>query len=327
MQGLGFNEVEFSPDPWQRYVNAKLQATQLGVLLNAINAENSSLTAKMERYLASASIVSFASGGSIKTVFEVLMNHKIRAKYIELVPAELYERMEEYIESLQELDKRDKDDNIIGTRDSEITGIIDRLYKLKQNPYMEEMLKIDTSKNINLVDEIQKNQLICLKMPEEMFPTDSERDIYTTYWISKIYLALQVRGTKIKDRSKLTKLNMIIDELYQVRHTEKFITEKLSRLPKFGVKPIISCHYLNQLIYLREELRAASASYMLVSGCDKKNYHEFKSELYPFEEDDLLKLPRFHSMNLLKCKDGYSRFITKLPPPVSNQSAPPVSQL
>lgn len=63
------------------------------------------------------------------------------------------------------------------------------------------------------------------------------------------------------------------------------------------------------------ELRSASASYTLLSGCDNTNYNELKSELPPLTEEDLLKLPRYHSMNLIKSKDGYGEFIIKLPKP------------
>jgi hypothetical protein len=198
-----------------------------------------------------------------------------------------------------------------------VEGIISRLNKLKDNPYMELMLKKDTANNINLVEEVQKNQLICIKMPETMFSTDNERDMYTTYWMTKIYLALQVRSEQIPDRSKQRKVNLVIDELYQVENTEILLKKRLSRMAKFGMKPIISAHYLNQIKHIRDELRSANASYMLISGCDKKNYDELKSELQPFTEEDLLRLPRYHSMNLIKNGNGYGRFITALPKPVN----------
>ena len=155
-------------------------------------------------------------------------------------------------------------------------------------------------------------------MPETMFSTDGERDVYATYWMAKLWLALQIRGQNVPDRAKLVKVNLVIDELYQVENTEKFLTEKLSRLAKFALKPIISCHYLNQIRYIREELRSANTSYMLISGCDKKNYAELKDELAPFELEDMLALPRFHSLNLIKSKDGYTRFITRLPAPINS---------
>jgi hypothetical protein len=317
LQGLGYNEVGKEIEPFKQYDNAKKQTTQLMTLVNSINTDMA-LTAKMERYLTSASLVVFISNGSIKDVFDVLQDHNKRYEFLNKVPGDQRENLYEYMLSLRGLDEFDKDGGLVGTKLSLITGIIDRLNKLKANTYMELMLKKGIRNNIDLSEEIQKNQLICLKMPEDMFSTDAERDVYTTYWITKLWLALQMRAKKIKDRSKHTKLNLIIDEIYQVNNTERFLTDKLSRLAKFSVKPIISCHYINQLKYMRNELRSANASYMLISGCDKNNYNEFKEELYPYEMTDLLNLPRYHSLNIIKHQNGYGKFITKLPGPVGS---------
>lgn len=316
MQGLGYNEIPHSEDTFIRYANAKKQTTQVTTLVNSINSDDTALSARMNRYLTSAALVVFISGGSIKDVFGVLQRHELRNQFLRQIPAEQYENMEEYMGYMQELDDLNKDGEIVGTKLHLVEGIISRLNKLKDNPYMELMLKKDTANNINLVEEVQKNQLICIKMPETMFSTDNERDMYTTYWMTKIYLALQVRSEQIPDRSKQRKVNLVIDELYQVENTEIILKKRLSRMAKFGMKPIISCHYLNQIKHIREELRSANASYMLISGCDKKNYDELKSELQPFIEEDLLRLPRYHSMNLIKNGNGYGRFITALPKPV-----------
>ncbi|MBB6451958.1 hypothetical protein HNQ94_000379 [Salirhabdus euzebyi] len=333
IQGLGYNEIPVSSDPFEQYANAKKQTTQLTTLINSINTDDTHLSSRMERYLQSAANIVFINGGSINDVFKVLTDHKIRKDFLDRVPVEQYENIGEYMESLEELneykDEKEKVKNgnttttvtkqkLVGTKYHLISGIMDRLNKLKANPYMEMMLKKDTSNNIDLVEEMQKNQLINIRMPETMFSTDNEKDVYATYWISKIWLALQVRKAKFKgNRDKMKKVNLFIDELYQVENTEKFITSKLSRLPKFNIKPIISCHYLNQIKHIREELRSANASYMLIAGCDKKNFKELESELYPFTEGDLLSMKRYHSLNLIKDKEGYSRFITKLPKPVS----------
>ena len=53
---------------------------------------------------------------------------------------------------------------------------------------------------------------------------------------------------------------------------------------------------------------------MLIAGCSKDNYNELKEELEPYELEDLLNLKRYYSLNLIKTNDGYSKFITKLPP-------------
>lgn len=320
MQGLGYNEVRYTEDTFKQYTNAKTQATQLKTLVNSINADDKPLSSKMGRYLTSASLVVFISGGSIKDVFDVLQNFKKRHKFLNKIPQEQKENFEEYVDFLNELDDTDRNGETTGgTRLHLITGIIDRLTVLKDNPYMELMLKKGCEDNIDLVDEMEKNQLICLRMQEEMFSTDSERDVYCTYWITKIWMALQIRKAKIKDRSKMKKVNLFIDELYQTKHTEAFLTSKLSRLAKFNLKPIISCHYLNQIKIIREELRSANASYMLISGCDRKNFDELHEELHPYTSEDLLKLERYKSINYIKYKDGYAKFITLLPPEIKKQ--------
>jgi hypothetical protein len=273
----------------------------------------------MERYLEAAALVVFINTGSIRDVFHVLQNVGDRHKWLRKVPANQHELMEEYMGSLLELDKRDKDGVIEGTRYNLIEGIIDRLSVLKRNTQMEMMLKQDIENNIDLVEEMQKNQVICIRMPESKFPTQGERDIASTYWISKIWMALQIRADKFRDKKDRLKINLIIDEIYQVDNCEKFMTTKLSQIAKFICKPIISCHYINQLKHMRRELRSANTSYMLIAGCDKDNHAELKSELHPFTAEDLANMKPYHAMNYVKCRDGYSRFITKLPGKVEDR--------
>ncbi|OBG93888.1 hypothetical protein A9X05_09210 [Mycobacterium sp. E3298] len=321
MQGLGYNEVGFSEDVFTQYDNAKRQTTNMIALVNSINADDSRLSPKMDRYLESASLVVFISGGSIRDVFGVLQNHNTRRNFLKKVPSKQYENLSEYMDSLRELDECDKSGTeVVGTKSSLIVGIIDRLNILKRNTYMELMLKKDSNNNIDLSKEMQKNQLITIQMPQSLFTTDNERDICTTYWITKLWLAAQVRADRIRDKSKRTKVNLIIDELYQIPNTEKFLTSKLSQMAKFIVKPIISCHYINQLKYMRDELRSANTSYLLISGSDSKNFTELKQELQPFSEEDLLNLPRYHALCLLRARNHYAKFITKLPGKVEHRT-------
>jgi hypothetical protein len=312
MQGLGYNEVGHTDDPFQRYENAKRQTANLLALVNAINVDESRLSPKMERYLEAAALVVFIHTGSFNDVFKVLREHGVRFEFLRKVPKSLYDYMDEYMTSLTELDEV-KDGVIVGTKLNLIAGIIDRLSVLKRNTQMELMLKHSIDNNVDLIEEMQKNQVICIRMPESKFPTEGERDIATTYWITKIWMALQIRADKIRDPKNQRKVNIIIDEIYQVDSCEKFMTTKLSQIAKFICKPIISCHYINQLKHMRRELRSANTSYMLIAGCDRDNYNELKNELYPFTAEDLANMKPYHAMNYVKCRDGYSRFITKLP--------------
>ncbi|WP_216667752.1 hypothetical protein [Sporosarcina jiandibaonis] len=319
LQGIGYNEVGYSSNAFKQYDNAKRQTTNTLMLIDSINVgsgDSSKLTPKMERYLESACLVVYISGGSMKDVFGVLLNHETRHNFINKVPKNQLDNLRDYIDSIKEIDDKDKAGKVTGTKVQ--AGIIDRLNALKRNTYVELMLKKGTKNNINLVDEMQKNQLIVIEMPQAMFTTDAEKDIFTTYWMSKIWLGLQVRADLYEEKD-LKKVNVVIDEIYQVEHTEQFLKSKLSQLAKFGMKPIVSCHYINQLKYLREELRSANTSYMLIAGSDKKNFDELKDELYPFTAEDLKDMKRYHSLNYIKTKDGYARFITKLPGEVSSR--------
>ena len=318
LQGIGYNEVGYTKDAFKQYENAKRQTSNTLALINTINdnGEGSRLSPKMERYLESACLVVYISNGSMKDVFSVLLNHEVRHEYIAKITPRHHDYLDEYVASLNELDEKSRDGEVVGTKIQ--AGIIDRLNALKRNTYIELMLKKSTENNINLVEEMQKNQLIVIKMPQNMFTTDAEKDVFTTYWITKIWLALQVRADIFEEKD-YKKVNLVIDEVYQIEHTEKFLENKLSQIAKFGLKPIISCHYINQLKHLREELRSANAFYMLIAGCDKKNFNELKEELYPYTAEDLRNLKRYHSLNYIKTKDGYAQFITKLPPPLNER--------
>ncbi|MBN1050300.1 hypothetical protein [Clostridium botulinum] len=314
IQGLGFNEIfTDSNNPFEVYKSAKMQTSMLVNYINSINID-SELEPRMNRYLKASSLIVFISNGGIKDVFDVLQNHNIRREFIEKRPVEQVENLSEYVLALNELDdwSKTKEPQVVGTKISYIQGILNRLDIIKSNTYMELMLKKDCTNNINLVNEIQKNQLICLKMPETMFSTDEECDVYCTYWINKIWGALQQRHSILKEENRL-KVNLFFDELYQVPCCQTFLKIKLNQIAKKTAKPIISCHSLEQIKYIRPELKSANTSYMLISGCNKDNYLELKEELQPYELDDLKNLKRYYSLNLIKCNDGYAKFITKLP--------------
>lgn len=316
IQGFGYNEVKGAKNAFEQYRNAKAKTIQLLTLVDSINTGDKNLSAKMSRYLECAAIVVFTGDGTIKDVFATLMDYHLRESYLLKIPIEQLKNLEEYISGLQEIDEVNKSTGeIIGTRSSLVAGILDRVNKLKQNIFVEMMLKKDCDNNIDLVDEIQKSQLICLRMPEIMFGTESEKDVYCTYWITKIWLALQIRKWNIKDRTQHTKVNIVFDELYQVPHALEFLSKKLSQIPKFTAKIIISAHYLEQIESMKRQLLAAD--FILISGCDKNNYKELKEELYPYTVEDILNMKPFHALNLVKYNKGFARFITKLPKPLS----------
>ena len=310
LQGLGFNELDCnSLDPFKKYKSAKMKTSNFSYFIDSININNK-LEPRMLRYLRAACMVTFYNNKSFKDVFKVLEDYRYRNEIIKNFNKDLYD----YIETLKELDDKDKTGAVKGTKISYIQSILNRIDIIKENTYMELMYKKDTRNNFNLIHEIQKNQLINIKIPESMFSTDIEKDIYCLYWLIKIWGGLQQRMMLFpNDR---VKVNLLIDEIYQVPLTQTFLKTKINQIAKKTCKPILSCHSLQQINYIRPELKSANTSYMLLSGCNKDNYRELEEELYPYTLQDLLNLKRYHSLNLIKTNDGYAKFITALPKPI-----------
>jgi hypothetical protein len=51
---------------------------------------------------------------------------------------------------------------------------------------------------------------------------------------------------------------------------------------------------------------------MLLQDCDKKVFNDLADEMKPFDLDDLLNLKQYHSLNLIRTKEEYEKFITQL---------------
>lgn len=129
--------------------------------------------------------------------------------------------------------------------------------------------------------------------------------------------SLAKRFCDIKEED-LKQTIILIDELYQTKNCEKYLTMILSQIPKYRAKIVLSCHHLGQIATIQEELKSAMCSYVFIAGCNKKNFTTMKEE---FEDkgyilEDLLHLKRFHALNLLAYEEGYWAGITKLPPPI-----------
>ena len=323
LQGFGWNEITPQGQSMlERYDCAKIKSARLKELINLVNDDSNDLEGRMERYLEYAALIVFISNGPVNDVFKVLKNHTLRHQYIDKIPKDLKEELREYVEELCEIDElQTKGDNIgevIGTKSSHVSAILSRVHRLKQNTFIELMLKKDTKDNINLLEEMQKGKLICIRMYDKMFATQQQKDIYTCYWITKIWGALQKRYCDVKDEDTLVQTIILIDELYQTKNCEKYLTKILSQIPKYRAKVILSCHHLMQIATIQEELKSASCSYMFIRGSNKKNFNLMKEEFEDkgFTLEDLLHLKEYEALCLLTYADGYWAGIIQLPPPI-----------
>ncbi|WP_045517005.1 hypothetical protein [Clostridium sporogenes] len=329
-QGLGFNEVKSEgEDEFTMFKMANMKAEQTMSFIDAINTDGLPLTSKMRRYLsAAANLVYIHDDTSIGDVIKCLQDFKKRDYYINHInklseDGEIY--FSDMITTLKELDdiKEEKDKKtkevisreIVGTKESKIDGILDRVNLIQENIYLKYMFNMSCSNNINFVEAMDQGKVILIKMPEDSFNNQMVKNVLVTFFTSKIVLATKLRGAL---HEKPSRCNVFYDELYQAPTAENVICSVLSQLRKFGTKIIISAHYMNQLIpQLKNEIKASGASYMLLQGSDKKNFEELREEMKPYELEDLLNLKQFHSLNLIRYEKGYAKFITKLPKPLN----------
>lgn len=297
---------------------ANRQIEQILNLIDSINKDGLLLTGKMSRYLMSAGkLVFLESGKALKDVIRCLQNHKYRNDLINNLNEEYKKYLEEDIDNLMELNEYDKKDPsvVTGTKESKIEGILDRINLLKRDVNMNLMYSMPPDKNINFYKAMNEGKVILIRLREDEFSSSVSKNVMVTFFITKIWLAALMRS-KIKNPTRCT---VIIDEVFQTSMAQALIAKQLVQSAKFNVRYIFTLHYLNQFSKdAQEALKNANASYILISGCDKKAYKELEEEFQVngYELNDLLKLEQYTALNLIKTSKAYASFITKLPPPI-----------
>ncbi|GAA0076226.1 hypothetical protein UT300005_06040 [Clostridium sp. CTA-5] len=313
---MAYNEVskliKEDMDSWDRINLANLISEQVEYLINAItDTTTGELTAPMLRYLHAASMITFIKpGAKINDVFIVLRrwdkrNEAIRyAKY-----SGCFEKDDDIFFDLEELHERDKEGKIIGTREHLISGILNRIALLQKNPYIKRMLTAEIDMEEDFTKFIEEGKSIFILIPQTKFPNVTIRDILTTFFISRLWLTVELR-----ENNKDARLcNVIFDEVHQVPTTARFLSNHITEFRRHRLGLIISCHFLKQLKDLLGSLKSSGASYILIAGTEKENLEYLKQEIEPFTVEDGLKLKPYTSLNIINYGNQYAKFITRLP--------------
>lgn len=326
MQGFAFNEVKNikRATPIQFVKNANLQVMQFVELINAINEEGQPLQARMRKYLIAAGTVVFCTGEtSLKAIIDCLEDHQERKKYIDKADKELLPYLEDKIKILRELDEYSKptktnpDSYVIGTRNDRIEGILDRVSLLKEDTYLEYMFNKGDKDNIDLAKELEAGKLIIVKMLQDEWSAQA-KDVITTFFISKIWTATEIRG-KWNEKPKRTYIT--VDEIFQCPTAMQMLSKKniLPQTRKFGCKFVFSTQGLQQLKNLFTSIVDAGGTFMFMKGTKEEDFNLLKSKFENYEYEDLRDMAKtyeYPSLNLVYYSKGYSSFITKLPKPI-----------
>lgn len=317
IQGIGYNEISIDSNltTFQKLKLANMQSQQIMNFIDSISIGDP-LSSRMRRPLNAAATLVFVQGyNSIKNVVECLENYKKRADYIKSLPKEFYEQLEDEISTLEELDEKDKSGAVVGTKSSKIEHILDRIGMIREDFLLKYMYNKNLAENINLVDCMQQGKVVLIKMREDDFPTKMAKNILVTYWISKVWLASQLRG---RLSEKPLRCNVVVDEVFQAPTTMKTLEYILPQSRKFGSKFVFSTQYLRQLDSIADVLEASGSSYMLLKGALEDDFNHLKNKIKGYEYEDLRDMEQYSSLNLIYYSKGYSSFITKLPPPIKS---------
>ena len=284
---------------------------QYNMLLDTINDVNSTLTPRMLRYLNAAATIVFRVNqySSFKDIIDVLKNPVKRDNFISLLPEGSKELLQDEIDDLEELSKRDKKGNVENA-DSKIDGILDRISKLKSSSIYTKLSYINDSKNnIDFIKAINEGKVILVKIPAKRF-SKTMRSLLATFFLQKIWISKEQGATE-------TQTELFINEIHQSYHCQLLMEDILVECRKFNLTPTLAMHYLSQgTKKLKESILASGSSFLLLSGCDKKAYDELKHyfEKDGYSENDLVELERYNALCLIKNEEtSYSSFVAKLP--------------
>jgi hypothetical protein len=310
LQGFCYNELICnSSDKYRKLAKCMEKGTQLHILLNTINSDTK-LTPRMLRYFYAACTVVFYKNinASFKEIIEVLLYPDVRKNLLESLSEVEKKLLSDEIKDLCDLDKVNKN-GTTENYDSKIDGIIDRISVLKTNLYTKLAYNTPGNNNIDFVKALDQNKVIIIKAREEDFTNRNIRDLIATFYLSKVWLAKQIKAN--------TRTEIFIDEINLFPTAQIILQDILTECRKYSFIPTISLHFLDQCSKkCKNAILSSGCSFLLLAGADVKCFIELK-ELFNKEgytETDLLELKRYHALCLIRNEDNvYAAFVVRLP--------------
>ena len=313
LQAFAYNEYKITGDTaFERIESANLHQQQVTQLIDAIYC-GEPLSGQMRKFFTSAAdIVLVNDGMSLKDIIRVLENHEIRKKFIDKIPIEYMPYLEDQVQELKQLDDIDKKTGeVTGTKYSKIEHIMDRINSLREDIRMRMMFNKPTTNNLDFAEAMDQGKIILIKMPADKFRSQHVRNVLVTFFISKIWLACNIRGAS---QDKPLRYHVLLDEIFQAPTSYATLDNILRECRKFQLRLVFTAHQLADLRQLNSGLKSAGASYILMQKTDKANFEMLKEEFNQrgFIIDDLLNLKRHHALNLISYSDGYAAYESNL---------------
>lgn len=325
LQSFAYNEYKVTGNtPFERIESANLHQQQVTALIDAVYT-GEPLSGQMRKFFTSAAdIVLINDNMSLRDVVKCLESHTDRHSFIDSIKEEYLPYLSDQVETLLQLDEL-KDikvetvneetkeklkitkTEIVGTKYNKIEHIMDRVNSLREDIRMRMMFNKPSKDNIDFAKAMDQGKIIIIKMPADKFRSQHVRNVLVTFFISKIWLACNIRGAQ---QDNLLPYHILLDEIFQAPTAYKPLSNILRECRKFKLRLGFTAHQLADLGELMTGLKSAGASYILLQGTDKANFNYLEQEFkqFGFTVEDLLNLKRYHALNLIRCSKGYCAY-------------------
>lgn len=270
------------------------------------------LSGQMRKYFTSAAdVVLINKNMSLSDVISCLEDYDLREGFINSIPEGYKQYLEDSVKTLRELDDKDKKTGeIVGTKYSKIEHIIDRINILRETLEMRMMYKKSPSDNVDFAKAMDEGKVILIKMNSDDFGSEHVKNVLVTFFINKIWIACNARGTQKEPR----RCHVLLDEIFQAPTAFHPLRLILKQCRKFRLRLVFTAQMLGDLGELNDGLKSAGASYILMQKADKANFKYLDQEFsqHEFSVDDLLNLKRYHALNLICYSHGYAAYESDL---------------
>lgn len=292
--------------------------------INTINTGDAQpLTANMRNILIAACSFTFIAGYTdMYSIYKILTNYRFRYTVVKNVKEMKIYNDDDFrfeimksLDEVKEVKKGNKKEFVtVGTNDK-ADRVLDRFNALLRDSRTEEMLLCIDRNNVNFVDIFEKNKVILVLMPEDYFTDYELKDIVMTYFLSRMKLAGQKRAALIKNREDRKVVHIMLDEIHQLDNSTSLMIKNIAEDRKFRTTYVFTCQFLKQFGRLWDAVKGTGCNFMLLAGCEKENFTLLKEEIGSnFELNDLIKMPVFHSLNIVRGREKtITTFMSKLP--------------
>ncbi|WP_409068826.1 ATP-binding protein [Clostridium caseinilyticum] len=289
-------------------VETKL-ASQLKNFLNKLaKSDNQKLSSRMERFLGAAAKAVFKNPtANLYDVILCLTDRGYRDKLIK----------ENNIEGRLKwtLDQLNDDESETGTKQSYVSGIMDRLEALLDNEFAANCLLQEANSNIDFRKWADEGYFVGIRVPKDTL-LDDTTDLLVTYIVSKLWLAILTRSNIPKEQRKPCIL--ILDEPHQFPTvlTELHSIIREMRKWRFGV--FILAHEFGDFRSMKTLLKSAGTNYFIYQT-SKETYKELLEELQPFTLEEMINTKWRHAIVNMRYKEEKICVMTNMLKPLPHK--------